>query len=56
MLSIYFGETDKTKYENISIYDTSLYFNNTYKDNWIIDEFSKKIINDIDKSNVMIKI
>ena len=55
MLSIFFGEIDNTKYSDISIYDTSLYFNNTYKDNWIIDEFSKSIIKDIDKSDVIDK-
>ena len=39
MLSIFFVEIDITKYSDISIsiYDTSLYFNNTYKDNWVVN-------------------
>ena len=47
MLNIYFGDMPE------AIYNTSLYFNNTYLDSWIIDDFAKRIIKDIDKSHVV---
>ena len=47
MLSIYFGNMEEV------IYDTSLYFDNSYEDEWITSELSKKIIKDIDKSDVI---
>ena len=52
MLNIYFGdipESLKDKY----IFDTKTYFNNTYMDEWIIEQTSKEIIKAIDKSNVI---
>ena len=55
MLSVYFGDIDKSKYKDKSIYDTSLYFNNTYKDNWITEKLVKEMIKDIDKSEVIDK-
>lgn len=47
MLNIYFGEMPE------AIYNTSLYFDNTYLDSWITDDFAKKIIKAVDKSEVI---
>lgn len=47
MLNIYFGDMPE------SIYNTSVYFRNTYKDRWITKELSVKMIKDIDKSDVL---
>lgn len=47
MLNIYFGDMPE------AIYDTSTYFNNSYLDEWITDEFSQKIIKSIDKGIVL---
>lgn len=47
MLSVYFGNMPE------AIYDTSSYFDNTYFDSWITDDFAKSIIKDIDKSEVV---
>lgn len=47
MLSIYFGDMKK------AVYDTSLYFDNSYEDEWITSELAKKIIKDVDKSEVI---
>lgn len=35
-----------------SIYNTSMYFDNTYEGNWVTDQLARKIIKDIDKSEV----
>jgi len=47
VLNIYFGEMPE------AIYNTSLYFNNTYLDHWITDDFAKKVIKAVDKSEVI---
>lgn len=47
MLKIFFGDIKDT------IYNTSQYFDNTYLDGWITDEFAKKIIKNIDKAEVL---
>lgn len=47
MLSVYFGEKVD------AIYNTNIYFNNTYKDAWITKPFAKEMIMDIDKSEVI---
>ena len=47
MLNIYFGEMSK------AIYNTSVYFNNTYKDSWITEPLTKDIINAVDNSDVI---
>ncbi len=47
MLSIYFG--DDMDY----IYNTSLYFENAYEEEWLEDDFTKELIKDIDKSTVL---
>ena len=36
-----------------AIYNTNVYFDNTYKDNWITKSISKEIIKDVDKSEVL---
>lgn len=41
MLNIYFGEMSEKDFPNY-IYNTSVYFDNTYLDSWITDELSKK--------------
>lgn len=47
MLNIFFGDMPD------AIYDTNVYFNNTYKDSWITDPMSIKMIKAIDKSDVI---
>ncbi len=49
MLKVYFGKKDSDKY----IYNTSLYFNNVYKNEWIDSEIGRRIIREIDKSEVI---
>ena len=52
MLNIYFGdlpEEEKSKY----IYNTAVYFKNTYKDKWITDPLTVEMIRDVDKSEVI---
>ncbi len=36
-----------------AIYNTSLYFDNTYYDNWLTDEFAQKMIKSVDKATVL---
>ena len=52
MLNIYFGELPQ-EYKEKYIYNTSIFFDNTYLDNWLDDEMSKKIIKNVDKSEVI---
>ena len=47
MLNVIFGDTPD------AIYNTKLYFNNTYKDSWIVKPLSKEIIKAVDKSEVI---
>lgn len=47
MLSIYYGDMPE------AIYNTSVYFNNTYLDSWLQDEFAQRMIKSIDKSLVL---
>lgn len=47
MLNIYYGDMPE------AIYNTSLYFNNTYYDGWLMDEFAQKMIKSIDKATVL---
>jgi hypothetical protein len=47
MLKIIFGNCEE------AIYNTSVYFKNTYQDEWITDKLSKKMIKDVDKSLVV---
>ena len=47
MLNIYYGDMAE------AIYNTSLYFDNTYFDGWLYDEFARKMIKDVDKAKVL---
>ena len=47
MLNIFFGDMPE------AIYNTSVYFKNSYEDEWITDAFSRKMILDVDKSIVL---
>ena len=47
MLRVYFGEREN------AIYNTSVFFRNSYRDEWIIEDFTKNIVEDIDKSKVL---
>ena len=47
MLSIIYG-----KYED-SIYNTSVYFNNTFQKTWLDDPYVRKLIKSVDKSEVI---
>jgi hypothetical protein len=47
MLKIIFGNCEE------AIYNTSVYFKNTYKDDWITDKLSVEMIKDVDKSIVV---
>ncbi len=44
MLRVWFGDRDN------AIYNTSVFFKNRYKDEWITDEFARKVIKDVDHS------
>lgn len=47
MLSVYFGDMQG------AIYNPSLFFKNSYTDDWITDDLSKKMIRDVDQSTVI---
>lgn len=47
MLNIYYGDMPE------AIYNTNVYFSNSYKDEWITSELSKAMIKDVDKSEVI---
>lgn len=49
MLNILFGEIPEKQYPNY-VYNTSVYFDNTYLDSWIEDDFSKRMIKSVDKA------
>ena len=46
MLRIFFGSRED------EIYNTEVYFYNQYNKDWVMDDFAKKIIEDIDSSKV----
>ena len=47
MLKIILGNMDDV------VYNTSVYFKNSYKEEWLTDDFSKEMIQDVDKSTVV---
>ena len=47
MLNIYFGDMPE------AIYNTAVYFKNTYRDSWITAPMASEIIGDVDKSSVV---
>ncbi len=51
MLNVYFGDMSQDM-TNV-IYNTNVYFNNTYKDNWITKPLSIEMIKAVDNSEVI---
>ena len=49
MLSIIYGDFEADNY----IFDPDTFFDNTYEDEWIVDELSRKMIKDVDNSEVV---
>ena len=49
MLRVYFGEKEN------AIYNTSVYFKHSYKDEWMEEQFTKDVVADVDKSTVVDK-
>lgn len=47
MLNIIFGDVEN------SIYNTSVFFKNTYEPEWLQEDITKKMIFDVDKSEVL---
>ena len=47
MLSVYYGDMPE------AIYNTAVYFQNTYQDRWITKPLSVEMIKDVDKSDVI---
>ena len=47
MLKVWFGNLED------SIYNTSVYFKNTYEPEWLAEDMAKQMIKDIDKSEVI---
>lgn len=47
MLKIYFGDMPT------AIYNTEVFFKNTYEEGWLLDDFAKKVIEKIDNSDVV---
>ena len=47
MLKIYLGNMPQ------AIYNTAVYFKNTYEDEWITDNFCREMIQSVDKSKVI---
>ena len=52
MLCIIFGEMPENMKKNY-VYNTSVYFDNTYLDKWLTDELSVKMIKSVDKAVVL---
>ena len=49
MLHIYYGDPDWENY----IYNPKACFDNTYEDSWITDPMTKRMVRDVDKSEVI---
>lgn len=47
MLNIYFGDMPS------AIYNTEIFFRNTYEDSWLLDDFAREVIKKVDRSEVM---
>ncbi len=47
MLRVWFGDKEN------AIYNTSVFFKNRYRDEWIIDDFARNVISDVDHSEVI---
>lgn len=49
MLKIFFGDMPE------AIYNTDTYFNFTYDEDWLMDDFAREVIKKVDKSEVLDK-
>lgn len=49
MLNIWFGSLEDGKYIEVP----SIYFDNSYEDSWILDDFTKRVIKGVDSSEVV---
>ncbi len=49
MLKVFFGDMPE------AVYNTAVYFKNTYEEEWIVQPLVKEIIKDVDKSEVLDK-
>ena len=47
MLNIYYGDMPE------AVYNTSLYFKNSYKDRWLTTALTKAMVEDVDRSKVL---
>lgn len=47
MLNIFYGDMPE------AVYNTAAYFKYDYEDEWIVDDFVKKMVQDVDKSAVL---
>ena len=47
MLNIYYGDMPE------AVYNTSLYFKNSYKDRWLTTELTRAMVEDVDRSKVL---
>ena len=47
MLNIYFGDMPS------AIYNTEIFFKNTYEDSWLLDDFARRVIKKVDGSDVV---
>ena len=47
MLNIYFGDMPE------AIYNTKVFFQNTYEDEWLMDDFAAEIIQGVDQSKLI---
>lgn len=47
MLHIFYGDMPE------AVFNTEVFFKNSYADEWIVDELSKQMIADVDKSEVL---
>ena len=47
MLNIYFGDMPS------AIYNTEIFFKNTYEDSWLLDDFAKRVVKKVDGSDIV---
>ena len=47
MLHIFYGDMPE------AVFNTEVFFKNSYSDEWIVDDLSKQMITDVDKSEVL---
>ncbi len=47
MLHVFYGDMPE------AVFNTAVFFKNSYDDDWIVDEFSKQMIADVDSSTVL---